>query len=484
MTLPLRRFASSLGVLTLVGVVVALLAAPAAAVPLPYGDDFSSSAGPEWNFSPSANWSVGGGTLNLTSSATTLGASVVPDPGTIDGGFRMDVTWQASSFGGNSDLGFGAFSDSPAYSLGSPIDAHYLADLKASGGMRILRIEEDPASPGSLLVGTLIEVPTGTFSFDTAETYTMTLDVLPTVGTNQIRFTIDDPSRGGPLTMGVTDDTLLTGTYHGIRARPSGAPVNAAFDNFSIVPQPGQTVMNFDMGSGGSIYEGVAGSLDAAGTGAVWIQNVAAGNNWITQDSLGNPVSGVSVWIEPADNFGGTPTRGSAWQLDSDITGDENSLQGDLIWVTQEGLDYDANNGGNGAYDLEVVGLDPNGIYDIYVYGGSQYGTVVTLGDETYEMTGHKSVAPGYDPGDPNWDPAAWDRDADLAWAEGFQYVSFNGLTGSSSYAMQATLPDGAATGARLAVSGVQIVQTGVIPEPSTLVLLVIGAMALLVRRR
>lgn len=424
-------------------------AGPAGAVvTLPFAEDFESPLGSEWTLYPGSAWTVSGGTANITGGTGVKAASVE----VAEDGLRMSTTFRASSFVGNSDIGFGVFGETSSFEFVNNED-HYLADVKSNGSMRILQIEGTP-----FVATTLVQAPAGTFSFDTSETYRLTFESLPVVGTNQLRLTIDDPSQEGPVMMAVTDDTLLTGDHFGIRARESGGSTVASFDDFQLTDRVAPLeVVNFDMGNSSPAYLGLAAALDTAGTGAVWTENVAANDN--TQvNSFGGP-SDVVIWLEPAANLG---NRGSDWQLDGTIGSGENELQGDLIWVSQGGLDYDLNHGGNGAYDLIVKGLDERGIYDIYVYGGSGYDTLVSLGNLSRTMTG-----------DPNPDA--------LTWREGQQFVLFRGLAGATEYPFEATLAPGSS---QLAISGFQVVLTGYVPEPSSALLLLLGACGLVLRRR
>ena len=447
-----RRIGAVLFVLAGLG----LLAQPASGtVTFPFTDQFDTAPSPEWSFTPASAWSTSGGTLNLSNATGgVISAAAVELDSSIDlarTGISMSVDFNATSMATNADIGFGVFGDTPNYVLGG--DGHYLADLKPSGAMRILRVSD--ATP--LSFSTLISL-TGLYTFSAAETYGLAFEMFPTAGTHQLRLTIDDPSRGAPLTLSVTDSSLLSGRYFGIRNRD---PATATFDDFALTALVApQKVYNFDWGpnNGTGKFTGLAAALDSAGTPAVWSQSYNGGDNAVT-DSFGN-ASNVKVWLESAYNFG---TRATDWDTDTTIGGTENHLQGDLFWVAQGGLDAEAAGGGNGLYDIVVKGLDPEKVYDLYVYGGGDRGTTVTLDDETYTMTG--SVG----------NPAS-----SLAWAESRHFVAFRGLSGFSEYALGLGVAPGSSS---LGFSGLQVI---LVPEPASVTMLGFGVLCLLLvcRRR
>lgn len=210
------------------------LSMTAAAVTLPFTEDFSGTA-PDFTFGGGDNggggggFSVGSGTLNLASGPQTQSAAVQVTDDLSTTPARMNITFSASSFSGNSDIGFAAFGETADFAVFA--DEHYLADLKPNGAMRILRINQ----PGTAVT----TVATGDFgTFSTSETYDLTLTTTPQAGGNLgLKLAIDAPSIA-PFWISGTDSSPLSGSFFGVRARESGAPTVATFDDFSIGPPP------------------------------------------------------------------------------------------------------------------------------------------------------------------------------------------------------------------------------------------------------
>ena len=202
---------------------------------LPFYENFSGTA-PDFAFGGGdfggggGGFSVGSGTLNLSSGSGTQAAAVQVTDDLSATPIRMSMTFSASAFSSNSDIGFAAFADTADFAVF--VDEHYLADLKPNGLMRILRVNQ----PGTVVT----TIATGDFgTFSTSETYDLTFETtLLAGGSLGLELTIDAPSISLFSISGI-DTSPLSGSFFGVRTRESGASTTATFDNFSInLPEP------------------------------------------------------------------------------------------------------------------------------------------------------------------------------------------------------------------------------------------------------
>jgi len=191
---------------------------------VPFSEDFNTGSAPDFNFS-GAGFSVGATTMDFGGVGNGVSGGAVVDLTNANGvPIIMSTTFSASVFGSGSDIGLWAFSGTTILNT-----TGYQADVKANGSMRIV---QRPST-------TLVSAPAGTFSFDTNETYTLTLSAVPNGGQLDLTLTIDDPSEGGPLSIMGTSSVLYSGIRHGYRSRNNGG-LEASFDDFSvnIIPEP------------------------------------------------------------------------------------------------------------------------------------------------------------------------------------------------------------------------------------------------------
>lgn len=238
MTTKLARIMSALTLAT----TTVLMASPGqAAVTLPFSENFNSGSAPDVTFLDPGEWSISGGQLTHSASVDkNISSATVEVSGSLTTtGIRMSSLISVSSIPFNSDVGFAAFGASAVFSLDGN-DDHYLADFKANGSMRILRI----TGAGPLVVQTIASAASGTFSFSLGEIYELIFEVTPDgVGGFDMSLTIDDPSKAGPITISGNDPTPLTGDFFGYRTRVSHneGTLNVTFDDLALtamVPEP------------------------------------------------------------------------------------------------------------------------------------------------------------------------------------------------------------------------------------------------------
>ena len=149
----------------------------------------------------------------------------------------MHFVWNSSL--NNTAAGFVAFGQTPNFAISS--DAHYLADVKTDGSMRIHK--NDGTGFGSNLATT-----SPPFSPVENEMYELIFEIEPLAGgARKLTLTIDDPSEGGLISIigvdnGVIGGPVLDGSYFGIRTRRNTqGTLSASFDNFNlavVVPEP------------------------------------------------------------------------------------------------------------------------------------------------------------------------------------------------------------------------------------------------------
>jgi len=220
--------------------VLGLTLGSAQAATFPFSEDFDSGSAPDFTFVPAADvWSVGSGVLtgNTTGADTLSTAAVQITNAPAGANLVVSTTLRATTFDGNSDAGIAAFGDDATFDFIAGV-GHYLADFKPSGDFRILRIE---TLANITTIADSIADGVAPFSFDTSDTYTLTLEATYSGSDLDLTFTIDDPT-GGAVSISGTDTVPLTGQYFGPRQRTSGPGIEtlvAEYDNFSVaIPEP------------------------------------------------------------------------------------------------------------------------------------------------------------------------------------------------------------------------------------------------------
>lgn len=224
-----------------------------------YSNDFSGTDGNGafTDSAPSGNWSVSGGTYNLSFTDTTIMARTASlNLGdSLDAiSFTMQTDFRATSLNtvspyNSSTIGFGAFGTNSAFSGGAG-NPYYLADFTFYGGsagqLRILKIADTNTTIGTngsaVASGHLTN-----FAINTGVDYTLKLDAVydPDAMTLSLTLGLYDSlgSLIGTKASGTTTG-VLTGDYFGYRNRigQGGTGTNFAFDNFQIntaaIPEP------------------------------------------------------------------------------------------------------------------------------------------------------------------------------------------------------------------------------------------------------
>ncbi len=193
---------------------------------VPFSEDFNTGSAPDFGFGNTVIYGVGTTTMDVNSNTNGQAGTAVVDLTNANGvPIIMSTTFSASNFGGNSDIGLVAFSDTIGLS-----NTGYLADVKADGSMRILQ--------GPTFATVLTSAPAGTFTFDASETYTLSLAAVPNASQLDLTLTIVDPS-SGTASITASSTILYSGIRYGYRSRNNGG-LTASFDDFSVtvVPEP------------------------------------------------------------------------------------------------------------------------------------------------------------------------------------------------------------------------------------------------------
>ncbi|NOY42371.1 MAG: PEP-CTERM sorting domain-containing protein [Planctomycetes bacterium] len=201
----------------------------AQAAVIDFSDDFNDTNADDFLLTgfDATQITMGGATVDVNNQAGFGDAGAQVELTNVDGkDIIMSTTISLSSFSGNSDIGFVAFSDTAA-----PLSGGYLADFKPSGAMRIL---EGPGF-GDLTDGL------GTFPFALNTTYTVTLRATPNGG--QLDLTLSVFDAAGTTLLGSTSGTstvVHTGNYFGYRANGGATTIVGALDDFSVtaIPEP------------------------------------------------------------------------------------------------------------------------------------------------------------------------------------------------------------------------------------------------------
>jgi hypothetical protein len=174
---------------------------------------------------------------------------------------------------------------------------------------------------------------------------------------------------------------------------------------------------------------GLAAAPDPAGAEAIWWrgQNGGTPSNAILSNSQGNSDRVIAVQL--------AAVSGSPWATGF---GQPAVNLGIAYPIQSEGFTIR-----NPGYPISIIGANSAATYDLYVYGGHDFATDITLNDVTKSMTG--AINDGITP-----------------WSEGVEYVRFEGLTGQNTYIFTGAMPPGADEdpAARYAITGLQLVQT------------------------
>ena len=224
-----------------------------------------------------------------------------------------------------------------------------------------------------------------------------------------------------------------------------------------LVNLAGATTINVDMVPGSdSVYSGTAAAPD---TGTFW--NKVQANAWSTSSgsnfkaSDGSTVTGVG--FTTIATFGNTDFAGMGSSGSNNLLDD-----GAQMWMIT--WPYRA--------DLELTGLSTSQKYDLYLYGtagSTAYGTAFTIGGVTQITAGGNDTS---------------FVKGGSTLVTGSNYVLFQNLMsdGTGAISIQAysnSIVTGIANGSSDSgpVNGLQLVS---VPEPGTLVLLVVGLVGLL----
>lgn len=228
-----------------------------------YSNDFSGAGANValTNQAPSGNWSVGGGTYNMTvTDTTTLARTASVNLGaSLDAqSFTMEMDFNASSvFSGNNynaaTIGFGLFGTDTVFTGGSS-NPYFLADFtfqgSSAGQLRILSIGTGSGG-ANVPVGTNgSAIATGHlsgFAINTHTNYSLRLNAVYDPDLLSLTMTLGLYDGSGTLLgtqAGGSTTGLLTGDYFGIRNRigQGGGTTTIAFDNLNIstaaIPEP------------------------------------------------------------------------------------------------------------------------------------------------------------------------------------------------------------------------------------------------------
>lgn len=203
----------------------------ACAVTLPYFQDFSAST-TDFAFTTPAEWSVGGGALNLVQEGgnSRLSAAAVQVADSLAGvPLTVSATVQATQLLSNSDFGLVVYSDSPSFAISGT--NHYIVDFKPNGNFRIVEVRDGVAADLSIYAPS-----SNWFSFSPTDTYTLNFTSRPVATGTELTLSVFDPTPGQWHTVSAIDTTPFVGSYFGLRARTSGQtdPITGWYDDFEI----------------------------------------------------------------------------------------------------------------------------------------------------------------------------------------------------------------------------------------------------------
>lgn len=204
----------------------------AAAVSVPYSNDFSSSVA-DFTETNDPNWSLEAGDTYqfLTSGANHAGSAMVTASGfgaTYEDfvvSTTFTVTSKASSGTFNWGMSLLGNDESPS--------TYILADLSSGGDIRLINVG------GS---GTGVDVSeSGSFSYALNTTYTLTATGTYSGSNLTLKLDITNGVSSNSITAAAFDaSTHYTGSAMGLRARSgSGGGTTVQYDSFSIIPEPG-----------------------------------------------------------------------------------------------------------------------------------------------------------------------------------------------------------------------------------------------------
>ena len=239
MTQFLSRSSRLLGAATLLTAVGAAGSASAAVVSVPYSNDFT--AGEDFTESPASVWSLdtSAGTYTYTSEFSTGRATLTADGlgGTVDpSDFTATTSFSVSDSSDNSNADTNGL-----LLLGEDEDPgeYILVDFSSRSLLRIINI----GGPGN---GSLVNTSQNTsgdgVTFAENQSFTLSVDgTYDAVGNLSLSASVTDGVNTSTLT---ASDLVLGGNYDGagfgLRSRfgAGGGEVTAAYDSFSVVPEP------------------------------------------------------------------------------------------------------------------------------------------------------------------------------------------------------------------------------------------------------
>jgi hypothetical protein len=226
---------------------------------IPYTNDFSGTgSNTAFTFAlPAADWTVWEDSYRFSTATTSVSASVASIELTNVGNvpFVMETQFTVTSLGtpnaNGITLGFGAFGDSSGFSGSGVNSAYYLADwqvanVSSPGTLRILALGD---TSGFTSISTVVDADLGspTQAITLGTTYTLRLEGVY-VGTT-LNLTLGVYDESGETQIGTSatasDTSPLTGPNFGYRNRSGigGGTLTVNYDNFSVVPEPGASVL-------------------------------------------------------------------------------------------------------------------------------------------------------------------------------------------------------------------------------------------------
>lgn len=246
------------------------------------------------------------------------------------------------------------------------------------------------------------------------------------------------------------------------------------------------TVVNIDFDTAASTYSGLAAAPDVAGGAtAHWNPLLAvagSASSLALQDST-NAATGIGFSLTGITGSSGFIPR------EQELSGGYSDLMRDYVYVDS------ASSSTVASMTAQFTGLVVGGSYDLYLYGQGEYldpasGSGGYRGQNTLFSTGASSAQT-------SWDGVVGGNGL---LANGVEYVVFTvvaadggGLGGVISFDIENVVPGGnvvtdaapSSTGGgarRGALNAIQLVS--VVPEPSSVLLSMLGALGLMVRRR
>lgn len=215
-------------------------ASVAFAATVPYSDAFQSNSTTGWINTGTATWSiVNTGTSNVYQASGTASAgsfSSVQQLTNIGTGVGDVQNFTITTHFKLSDLSNGAFVGIAAFGSTSGLGTNYLADINATGSMRIISqgTNSDFVAPSAVVLGG--------GNFTTAKSYTMTFAGTYVGSALNLTFTVSDGTNTKSII--ASDATPYSGEFFGLRVNNSLAsdPLAVRFSDFSVttsaIPEP------------------------------------------------------------------------------------------------------------------------------------------------------------------------------------------------------------------------------------------------------